>query len=169
MTARRSAGSARRPLVLSALALVAAWVVACGTPNEPSGQPSASGDPSSPAPGSQAPSPFSASEPALGASYFVRVEPAGDGDQVTLALLNELVEPVASATVASGAAMETSGALAPGTYTVEAGGATCDGELQLMDGVELDAIVRIDAAGGTCAVEVVGAHEPGDGHRFVPR
>jgi hypothetical protein len=167
MTARRSAGWARRPLVVSALALVAAWVVACGTPNDPSGRPSTTGEPSSPAPGSEAPSPSSASEPAPGASYFLRVEP-GDGDSVTLTLLNELVEPAASATV-SGAAMETSGALTPGTYTVEAAGATCEGELQLADGAELDAIVRIDAAAGTCAVEVVGAHGPGDAHRFVPR
>ena len=171
MTARRSASSVRRPLVVSALGFVAAFAVACGAPNDSSGQPSATEAnvvPSA-ASASDARATSTPSEPGLGASYLVRVEPAGDAESVTITLLNELVEPAASATITSGGAMEAAGALGPGTYTVEAAGATCDGELQLTDGVEVDAIVRVDAAATTCAVEAVGSHAPGEGHRFAPR
>ncbi len=165
MTARRPTGTVRRPLVAPALAVLTVLLVACATPSDPTGQPPLTDPSRSPSGSASAP----VSEPPAGASYFLRVEPPEAGDSLTITLLNEFVEPAASATIPSGDPMEASGRLAPGTYTLEARGATCEGELQLSDGVEVDAIVRIDAAGTACAVEPVGSHAPGQSHQFGPR
>jgi hypothetical protein len=84
--------------------------------------------------------------------------------------MNAFIEPSDLATVEAGAVIEMTGAVGSGTYTVEAADFSCEGRLELADGLETDALVRIAAGGaGTCEVEMIGTHRPGEDHVFGSR
>jgi len=181
---RRPGAMARGSSAAAVVGLfVAVLVAGCGSPVA-TATPSASGSAASPAAttGSDAPpssgtaaspsaasSPSAAPEPGEAAAFYLRGDPPTLDEPVTIRLMNAFIEPSASVTIQAGGAIELAGHMGAGTYTVEARDMRCDGEVVLADGVETDAVVRLDIRDRpTCVVETMGTHAPGEGHLFIP-